>query len=163
MEMFNSMKDLYFNEHILSNKLIEKIKDSDSFKEFVSIYNNKETITKDMSEIVRKLLKEEFDLYALFLKINCFLYRYDSSKLNNKLQDYHRHTFNDVEYIITIDDVAIITYFYLRHKFIIKLFIKFIINNRLRPNNEIVILKNILNRQQQDELLTYLYSKTDDL
>ena len=77
MEMFNSMKDLYFNEHILSNKLIEKIKDSDTFKEFVSIYNNKETITKDMSEIVRKLLKEEFDLYALFLKINCFLYRYD--------------------------------------------------------------------------------------
>jgi len=42
---------------------------------------------EDMSEIVRKLLKEEFDLYALFLKINCFLYRYDSSKLNNKLQD----------------------------------------------------------------------------
>ena len=163
MEMFNTMRDLYFNEHILSNKLIEKVKDSDTFKEFVAIYNNKETITKDMLELVRKLLKEEFDLYALFLKINCFLYRYDSSKLNNKLQKYSKHIFNGVEFTITIDDVAIITYFYLRHKFIIKLFIKFIINNRLRPHNEIVILRKILNRQPQDELLTYLYSKTDDL
>ena len=46
--MFNNMKDLYFNEHILSNKLIEKVKDSDAFKEFVSIYNQKETIAKEM-------------------------------------------------------------------------------------------------------------------
>jgi len=157
------MRDLYFNEHILSSRLIEKIKDSDTFKEFISIYNIKETITKDMVEIARKLLKEEFDLYALFLKVNIFLYRYDSSKLNNKLQNYHRHILNNVEYTITIDDVAIITYFYLKYKFIIKKFIKYIINNRLRPSNEIVILRKILNRQPQEELLTYLYSKTDDL
>jgi len=156
------MNDILGNDFVLANQLIKKIKSNDTFKEFLNLYNQREIITKDMIEIVKQLLKEEFDLYALFIKINCFLYRYDSSKLNNRLKDYHKHIFDKIEFVITIDDVAVITYFYLKYRFIIKLFIKYIINNKLRPSNEIVILKNIINRQPHEELLTYVHSKTDD-
>lgn len=127
------------------NKLMRNLLNDGEYKEYITIYKEKQYVDKS---ILNNLLKRYLDLYYLFLKINILLYRYDTKSLNNELKDY-THYKGDILYI---DDIDIIMSYYFNNYSRCRIELSKIIVFKLRPNNEIKILKQILDRQFDKEI-----------
>ena len=127
------------------NELMRNLLNDGEYKEYITIYKEKQYVDKS---ILNNLLKRYLDLYYLFLKINILLYRYDTKSLNNELKDY-THYKGDILYI---DDIDIIMSYYFNNYSRCRIELSKIIVFKLRPNNEIKILKQILDRQFDKEI-----------
>ena len=127
------------------NELMRNLLNDGEYKEYITIYKEKQYVDKS---ILNNLLKRYLDLYYLFLKINILLYRYDTKSLNNELKDY-THYKGDILYI---DDIDIIMGYYFNNYSRCRIELSKIIIFKLRPNNEIKILKQILDRQFDKEI-----------
>ena len=69
----------------ISKRLLDKLFQDKEYQEYIYEYENKNSINLDKLE---SLLNNHIDLYRLFLKINIFLYRYDTKLLEDDLKDF---------------------------------------------------------------------------
>lgn len=122
----------------------ELLKDSDYIK-FEETYNKNEVIDK---ELLVKLLNKHLDLYNVFLKMNIFLYGFDTKELSKDLQDFLHY--KGKKYYI--DDLGVILRFYFKHHSMFIKSIKEIIDSKLRPQNEIDLLKRIINNPREEKI-----------
>lgn len=129
----------------LKNNLIS---DEDYIK-YEEIYKNEHIV--DMNLLV-KLLDKHFELYYVFLKINIFLYRYDTKGLNKELQDFLHYKGKSYH----IDDLDAMIRLYYRNYRRCQTAMKKIISNKIRPASERKLLQQILNRPLEKEI-TPLY------
>ena len=129
----------------ISQILLEKLEEDKKYKEYIEFYNKEKIIDIDL---LRYLLSEYENLYKIFIKINLLLYRYDSSKLDNELKDYQ---YIDGE-LLYVDDVDFIMYYYTKNYERCKKVIKCIIDEKLRPTNELKILTQIYERDSSKEI-----------
>ena len=125
--------------------LLEKLEDDETYKEYVESYDKDKTINLDL---LRILLNNYETLYKIFIKTNLLLYRYDSSELDNDLKDYKQI---DGE-LLYIDDIDFIIHYYTNNYNRCKKVIKCIIDEKLRPTNELKILSQIYNRDSSKEI-----------
>lgn len=72
-------------------KLVDDLHNDEDYLRYNEIYSTERVIDKDL---LIKLLDKYFDLYYAFLKMNIFLYRFDTKKLNKELQDFLRYKEN---------------------------------------------------------------------
>ena len=69
----------------ISKRLLDKLFQDKEYQEYIYEYENKNSINLDKLE---SLLNNHIDLYRLFLKVNIFLYRYDTKLLEDDLKDF---------------------------------------------------------------------------
>ena len=127
--------------------LLEKLEEDETYKEYIESYNKDKTINLDL---LRVLLNKYETLYKIFIKVNLLLYGYDSSKLDNDLKDYKQI---DGE-LLYIDDIDFIIHYYTNNYNRCKKVIKYIIDEKLRPTNELEILTQIYERDSSKEIYT---------
>ncbi len=132
----------------LKNNLLAD-KDYIKFKE---IYNRKKIVDK---KLLIKLVDSHFDLYCIFLKMNIFIFGYNTDYLNRELQDFLHYKGKKLR----IDDLDIIFRLYYKNFSMYRHSIKKIITYKLRPNEELEILKRILNRPFKKELSVFFEYK----
>lgn len=111
-------EELFENEHIVDKKLL------------VTLFNGYK------------------DLYYIFLKINIFLYRFDTSNLNNELKDYKHYKGK----VYRIDDLDVILRHYYRYYKRCQCAIKILISDKLVPQNEIELLEKIINNPLEEQI-----------
>ena len=129
----------------LKNSLIS---DEDYIK-YEEIYKNDRIVDTDL---LVKLLDKYFDLYYVFLKINIFLYRYDTKGLNKELQDFLHYKGK----VYHIDDLDSMIRLYYRNYNRCQIAMKKVITKKLRPIKERKLLQQILDRPIEKEI-TPLY------
>jgi len=132
----------------LKNNLLA---DKDYIK-YEEIYKNKHIVDKDL---LIKLLNKHLDLYYVFLKMNIFIYRYDTKNLEKDLQDLYRYKGKN----IYIDDLESIFRFYYKNFSMCHKSMETIITYKLREKNEIKLLKKILRRPFAKELSIFFEYK----
>lgn len=127
-----------------SGELIKKLLNDNEYKQYIDICKLDGFVDKDMLD---SLLKKHLDLYYLFLKVNILLYRYDTKLLNKELRDYKHYRGNT----LYVDDIDIVMYYYFDNYSRCKKELSKIINYKLRPMSERKILKQIIDRQPNEE------------
>lgn len=132
----------------LKNNLLAD-KDYIKFKE---IYNRKKIVDK---KLLIKLVDSHFDLYYIFLKMNTFIFGYNTKYLNRELQDFLHYKGKELR----IDDLDIIFRLYYKKFSMYRCSIMKIITYKLRPNEELEILKKILSRPFKKELSVFFEYK----
>lgn len=125
----------------LKNNLINDI----NYIKYDEIYKNENIIDKDL---LIKLLEDHLDFYIVFLKLNIFLWRYDTRYANKELKDYKHYKGK----ILRIDDIDTVYRYYYRNYNRVRNAMKKIICYKLRPRNELNILKQILERPIEEEI-----------
>ena len=125
----------------LKNSLINDI----NYLKYDEIYKNENIIDKDL---LIKLLEDHLDFYIVFLKLNIFLWRYDTRYANKELKDYKHYKGK----ILRIDDIDTVYRYYYKNYNRTRSAMKKIICYRLRPMNELIILKRILARPIEEEI-----------
>ena len=88
----------------LKNSLINDI----NYIKYDEIYKNENIIDKDL---LIKLLEDHLDFYIVFLKLNIFLWRYDTRYTNKELKDYKHYKGK----ILRIDDIDTMFRYYYRN------------------------------------------------
>ena len=137
-------------------KLVDDLHNDEDYLRYNEIYSTERVIDKDL---LIKLLDKYFDLYYAFLKMNIFLYRFDTKKLNKELQDFLRY--KGKHYYI--DDLIFVLKFYLKHYPRCQSAMRKIITYKIRPLNERNLLKEILNNPIEEQIRpTFEYEVTDD-
>ena len=125
------------------DELINKLLDSDTYKEYDKIYKDKNYVDP---QLLKQLLLEHHDLYELFLKANIILYKYETKGLKKSFDDCYYHNGNR----LFLEDVYnVLLYYYSRCKTVLKKMIQL----KLVPISERKILKLILNRDISKELI----------
>lgn len=119
--------------------------DDNDYIEFEKSYNQNKIIDK---KLLIKLLNKHLDLYNAFLKMNIFLYGFDTKELNEDLQDFLHYKGKNYH----IDDLSIIMRFYFKHYSMFITSIEEIIDSNLRPQNEINLLKKIINNPREEKI-----------
>lgn len=133
-------------------RLNEKLLNDSDYLKFEKTYNKNKVIDK---ELLVKLLNKHLDLYNMFLKINISLYGFDTKELNKDLQDFLRY--KGKKYYI--DDLIVILGFYFKHHSMFIKSIEKIIDSKLRPQNEINLLKKIINNPREERIkITFDYA-----
>lgn len=127
---------------IIGQVLYEKLVVDKRYNDYCIKYKNTYTIDID---VLKELLVDYKDFYYLFLKSFIFLYYRNNIKhLNKDLQNYY--------YIgkrkITLDDIYVVLKHYYSNYNRCRKVISIIISNRLRPNAELKLLKEIYNIEQ---------------
>lgn len=125
--------------------LMEDLLNDGEYKSYISIYKDEGYVNKDMLD---SLLKRHLDLYYIFLKINILLYRYDTNHLNKDLKDYNHYKGNT----FYVDDIDIVMDYYFNNYPKCKRELSKIISYKLRPLCERKILKQIIDRQPNEEI-----------
>ncbi len=125
-------------------KLMENLLNDEEYKEYISIYKEESYVNQDMLD---SLLKKHLDLYYIFLKINILLYRYETKSLNKELKDYKHYRGNT----LYVDDIDIVMDYYFNNYSRCKKELSKIITYKLRPMSERKILKQIIDRQPNEE------------
>ena len=129
--------------------IIERMKKDNNYVRLHDIYMKEHYVDK---RLLCKVLEEHEDFYEVFLKVNVCVYNYDSKKLCKKYRDLFHYGKNGYFYLY---DVDYIIREYLSDYSFYRSCIKKIIREKLKPNNELEILKLILKREKEREL-TYL-------
>ena len=81
----------------LKNNLLE----DKTYIQYKKLFKSKKIIDKNL---LIKILDTHLDFYILFLKMNIFIYGYDTKKLNKELQDFLNYKNKNLR----IDDLEII-------------------------------------------------------
>ena len=110
--------------------------------------------TMDIGLLV-KLLKRYEDLYVMFLKINVFVFGYETKGLNKELQDYVHYKGKNYY----INDLETILRCYYSNYDRCRKILKVIVTCRLMPLDEINILKKILDRPVENEIKAFFDDK----
>ena len=134
--------DVDVSMKIIGQVLYEKLVVDKRYNDYCIKYKNTYTIDID---VLKELLVDYKDFYYLFLKSFIFLYYRNNIKhLNKDLQNYY--------YIgkikITLDDIYVVLKHYYSNYNRCRKVISIIISNRLRPNAELKLLKEIYNIEQ---------------
>lgn len=132
-------------------KLMEDLLNDEEYKQYISIYKEERYVNKD---ILESLLKRHLDLYYIFLKINILLYRYDTKSLNKELKDYKHYRGNT----LYVDDIDIVMDYYYNNYPRCKKELSKIITYKLRPISERKILKQIIERQSNEEFKPFPFN-----
>lgn len=134
-----------------SKKLMKDLLSDEEYKQYISIYEKESYINKD---VLKSLLEKHLDLYYIFLKINILLYRYDTKSLNKELKDYQHYKGNT----LYVEDIDIVMNYYFNNYTRCKKELNKIIVYKLRPLSERKILKQIFERQPNEEFKTFSFN-----
>ncbi len=132
----------------LKNNLLE----DKNYMQYKNLFKSKKIIDKNL---LIKILDTHLDFYILFLKMNIFIYGYDTKKLNKELQDFLNYKNKNLR----IDDLEIIFREYYKNFSMYRRSLETIIIYKLRNKNEINLLKQILNRPFEKELSAFFEYK----
>ena len=124
----------------ISKRLVDKLLQDKEYQDYISEYENKNSINLDKLE---SLLNNHIDLYRLFLKINIFLYRYDTKLLEEDLKDFGQLNGTTLR----LDDIDTIMDYYFNNYKRCKKELHRICINHLRPPAEKRIINKIINRK----------------
>lgn len=125
----------------LKNNLLIDI----DYIKYEEIYSKESVIDKNL---LVQLLNKHHDLYYVFLKMNIFLYRFDTKGLNDELKDFSHYK----KTVLRIDDLSHILGLYYRHYSMFIETIKVMISDNLVPKNEVKILKMIINNPKEEQI-----------
>ena len=134
--------DVDVSMKIIGQVLYEKLVVDKRYNDYCIKYKNTYTIDID---VLKELLVDYKDFYYLFLKSFIFLYYRNNIKhLNKDLQNYYYTG----KIKITLDDIYVVLKHYYSNYNRCRKVISIIISNRLRPNAELKLLKEIYNIEQ---------------
>lgn len=125
----------------LKNNLLTDI----DYIKYEEIYSKESVIDKNL---LVQLLNKHHDLYYVFLKMNIFLYRFDTKCLNDELKDFSHYK----KTVLRIDDLSHILGLYYCHYSMFIETIKVMISDNLVPKNEVKILKMIINNPKEEQI-----------
>ena len=131
---------------MLADELINKLLNSDIYKEYDKIYKDKNYVDP---QLLKQLLLKHHDLYELFLKANIILYKYETKGLKKSFNDCYYHN----EKKLYLEDVYNVLLYYYSHYSRCQTVLKKMIQLKLVPISERKILKLILNRDISKEII----------
>ncbi len=124
----------------------QKMLSDTDFIKYEQQYKAKNTI--DIG-LLMTLLDKYKDLYSVFLKINILIYGYSTKELDDELRDYLHYKGNNYY----VDDLDIILRHYYKNYDRCRKALKMIVTCGLRPLKEINLLKEIINRPIEKEIM----------
>ena len=125
----------------VSQRLIDKMYNSETYKQYVEYYDKNHCINIDM---LKKLYFDNQDLYIVFLKINVVLYRYDYEELEICTMHNNRNLY--------VTDIDVILKHYISNYNRCRYAIKCLISQSLVSKSDVSILKQILSRDKEKEI-----------
>ena len=137
----------------ITKDLMEKFLNSKTYEMYYNFYCTKKYINKNL---LQQLLNENKDLYYIFLKINITLYHYNTRNLNRDLKNHLKHKGKK----LYINDVFNVMNYYYSNFSMCQKAIKKIIYLKLVPNSEIKLLKLIISRNTDKELISINLKKS---
>lgn len=129
----------------ISKRLLDKLFQDKEYHEYIYEYENKNSINLDKLE---SLLNNHIDLYRLFLKVNIFLYRYDTKLLEDDLKDFSQLN----ETTLCMDDIYTIMDYYFNNYKRCKDELHRICILHWRPPAENRIINKIISRKIEKEI-----------
>ena len=124
----------------ISKRLLDKLFQDKEYQEYINEYESTSKINLDKLE---SLLNNHIDLYRVFLKINIFLYRYDTKLLEENLKDFSQLNGTTLR----LDDIDTVMDYYFNNYKRCKKELHRICINQLRPPAENRIINKIINRK----------------
>ena len=125
----------------VSQRLIDKMYNSETYKQYVEYYDKNHCINIDL---LKKLYFDNQDLYIVFLKINVVLYRYDYEELGICTMHNNRNLY--------VTDIDVILKHYISNYDRCRNAIKCLISHSLVSKSDVSILKQILSRDKEKEI-----------
>ena len=132
-------------KEFVSEKLIEILKYDEMYKKYCDEYKKDGYVNL---ELLKTLIKDHRELLEVFYKINICLYGYDVNGLKSELKKFLYH--HDKK--LYLDDLSFIMRYYKDNYSRCRRTIKKIIQNKLVPQSECRLLKQILERKVEDEV-----------
>lgn len=132
--------------NFISKELLNNLFQDREYKNYIDEYKKKSNIKLDKLKII---FNKHYDLYRLFIKINIFLYRYNTKLLDEDLQDFSQLNGRT----LNLMDVDIIMKYYINNYKRCKKKLHRIAINHWVPPSEKRIINMIISRKIDNEII----------